>query len=342
MGDFSIFDDFEEEVVVIDKDYRILYANRKYLEDLGYKSKEEVLGKPCYKISHYREEPCDGECHPCPLKEIERTGKAVNVIHTHYTHNGGEFPVEICAFPLRDGNILQIIKDIKSDKEKYYLFSMSQRLSSISHLALGVAHQMSTPLNVIYTCVQLLEREYGTNEEINKIKEAICVCKNYVSKLLFMVRSPKERSLVDIKRAVHDSVELINIYAKEKGVKVEEDLQECGFLLGSEADVRHIAINLLTNAVDVSEEGKRVLVRTFRENSYAVIVVEDEGPGIEDEDLHKIFLPFYQGKNAKGEGCGLGLSIVSSALKDMGGTIEVNTAVGKGSKFTVKLPIFSL
>ncbi|MCY0866646.1 MAG: PAS domain-containing protein [Aquificota bacterium] len=113
MEHFSIFDDFEEEVVVIDQNYKIVYANNKYLEDLGYTSLEEVLGMPCYKVSHQREEPCDGECHPCPLREIEKTGRAVNVIHTHYTHTGSEFPVEICAFPLKNGSILQIIKSIR-------------------------------------------------------------------------------------------------------------------------------------------------------------------------------------------------------------------------------------
>jgi len=340
MEHFSIFDDFEEEVVVIDQNYKIVYANNKYLEDLGYTSLEEVLGMSCYKVSHQREEPCDGECHPCPLREIEKTGRAVNVIHTHYTHNGGEFPVEICAFPLKNGSILQIIKNIKSDKEKYYLFSMSQRLSSISHLALGVAHQISTPLNIIYTYVQMLEKKHGTDEDIEKVKEAILVCKDYVSRLLLMVRNSKERSLIDVKKAVQDSVELIEVYAKEKDVRIEGYFEDCGFLLGSEADIRHIVTNLLINAIDVSEKSKKVVVKTYKEKDYAVISVEDEGPGIEHEEIHKIFLPFYKGKRSKeGEGCGLGLSIVSSIVKYMEGIIEVQTALGGGSKFIVKLPL---
>ncbi len=340
MDQFSIFDIFEEEVVVIDRNYRILYANYKYAKDLGYNSKEEVIGKECFRISHYRDEPCDGECHPCPLKEIEKTGKAVNVIHTHYTHDKSEFPVEICAYPLQDGSVLQIIRGIKSDKEKYYLFSLSQRLSSISYLALGVAHQINTPLNIIYTYVQMLEREYGEKEEIERIKEAVCACKDYISKLLLMVRNSKERSLVDVKKAVEDCVELLKIYAEDRGVVIEKSIEQCGFVLGSESDVRHIITNLLINAIQVSDRGSRVYVRTGINGAYAFIEVQDEGPGIDPEELSKIFLPFYQGKNRKSkDGCGLGLSIVDSIVRDMGGNVHVDSEPGKGSKFVVKLPL---
>ncbi len=340
MREFSIFDDFEEEVVVIDRNYRILYANNKYAKDLGYTSRREVIGKECFRISHYRDEPCDGECHPCPLKEIEKTGRAVHVIHTHYTHDKSEFPVEICAYPLKEGSVLQIIKSIKDDKEKYYLFSLSQRLSSISQLALGVAHQINTPLNIIYTCAQMLERESGEKEEIVKIKEAVCACKDYINKLLLMVRNSKERSLVDIKKAAEDCIDLLRIYAEEKGVIIEKQLTHCGFVLGSEADVRHVITNLLVNAIQVSDRGQKVYVRTDANDGYAVVEVQDEGPGIDPEELNKIFLPFYQGKNRKSsDGCGLGLSIVESILRDMGGSVYVDSSPGKGSRFVVKFPL---
>jgi len=73
MEEFKVFDYLSEQVVVIDRNYRILYANEAYIKENGYSSKEEVIGQPCYRISHKRESPCEGECHPCPLKEIEKT-----------------------------------------------------------------------------------------------------------------------------------------------------------------------------------------------------------------------------------------------------------------------------
>ncbi len=68
--------------------------------------------------------------------------------------------------------------------------------------------------------------------------------------------------------------------------------------------------------------------------------MQDEGPGIDPEELNKIFLPFYQGKNRKSsDGCGLGLSIVESILRDMGGSVYVDSSPGKGSRFVVKFPL---
>ncbi|MGB9874451.1 MAG: sensor histidine kinase, partial [Hydrogenobacter sp.] len=192
----------------------------------------------------------------------------------------------------------------------------------------------------IYTCVQILEKEYGEKEEIERIKEAVCTCKDYISKLLLMVRNSKERSLVDIRKAVEDCVELLSIYAEDRGVIIEKIVQECGFVLGSEADLRHVITNLLVNAIDVSDTGKKVYVKTSVNGSYAMIEVQDEGPGIHPEELSKIFLPFYQGKARKNkDGCGLGLAIVNSILKDMGGSVHVDSQLGRGSTFVVKLPL---
>jgi two-component system NtrC family sensor kinase len=186
----------------------------------------------------------------------------------------------------------------------------------------------------------MLEREYGEKEEIEKIKEAVCACKDYVGKLLLMVRNSKERSLVDVKKAVEDCVELLKIYAEDRGVVIEKSIEQCGFVLGSESDVRHIITNLLINAIQVTDRGSRVYVRTGINGAYAFIEVQDEGPGIDPEELSKIFLPFYQGKNRKSkDGCGLGLSIVDSIVRDMGGNVHVDSEPGKGSKFVVKLPL---
>jgi two-component system NtrC family sensor kinase len=337
--DFSVFDDFEEEVVVIDKNYRIVYANKKYAEDMGYNSPQEVVGNFCYVVSHHRKEPCEGECHPCPLKEIEKHGRSVNVVHTHYTHDNRELPVEICAFPIEGGNkIIQIIRDIKSDKEKYYLFSLSQKLSSVGFLALGIAHQLSTPLGTILLALEELERKVGRCEEIDLIRSSLETCRNYVDKLLYLVKRNSSKDFVNIRRAVSEAVDLLRIYAKERGVSIEEDLQEVGYALCGEADVRHLVMNLVLNAVQASPEGGKVWVRLRAGEGSWVLEVEDRGPGIDPEELSKIFIPFYQGKN-KREGAGLGLAIVDSIVKEYKGSVEVRSRPGEGTLFRVSMPL---
>ncbi len=337
--DFSIFDHFEEEVVVIDRNFRIVYANRKYANDLGYKDPKDVIGNFCYVVSHHQTQPCEGECHPCPLREIERTGKSVNVVHTHYTHDNKEVPVEICAFPIENGEkIIQIIRDIKSDKEKYYLFSLSQRLSSVGFLALGVAHQLNTPLSTILLALEELEEKVGSCEEIETIRNAVSACKDYVDKLLFLVKRSSVKDLVDVKKAVSDSVDILRIYAKERKVNIETQLEDVGYQMGNEADIRHLVLNLVLNAVQVSPPGETVEVKLIKGKDSWTLEVRDRGPGIEQEELSKIFIPFYQGKS-KSEGSGLGLAIVDSIVREYGGSIDVDTKLGEGTTFKVSIPL---
>lgn len=337
--DFSVFDHFEEEVVVIDKNFRIVYANKRYAEDMGYNSPEEILGNLCYVVSHHQNEPCEGECHPCPLREIEKTGKSVNVVHTHYTHDKKEVPVEICAFPIENGEkIVQIIRDIKSDKEKYYLFSLSQRLSSVGFLAMGIAHQLSTPLSTILLSLEELEEKVGKSEETEIIRNAVNACKDYVDKLLFLVKRNSTRDFVDMRRAVSDSIDILNVYAKDKGVNIKAHLEDVGYLVGNETDIRHLVLNLVMNAIQASKKGDEVKVNLTKEGDNCILRVVDHGRGISSEDLNKIFIPFFQGKD-KREGSGLGLAIVDSIVREYHGSINVRSEVGKGSVFEVTIPL---
>jgi len=337
MGEFKIFEKFKEQVVVIDENYRIIYANEAYIKENGFKSKEEVIGKPCYTVSHKREEPCDGECHPCPLKEIQKRRSAVSVVHTHYTHDNKEVHVEICAFPIEEGKkIIQFIKNIKNDKEKFYLFSLSQKLSSVGYLALGVAHQLNTPLTTISLALEELEKKFGKCEEIEVIKNALQSCKTTVDKLLLFARKDNTKDLIDVKRAVEDVLELLKVYARERGVELEKELENV-YMLGNETDIRHIVLNLVLNAIQASDKGKKVKVSLKREDNNLVITVEDEGKGIPPEEVDKIFLPFYHGKD-KREGSGLGLAIVNDIVKSYGGKINLRSSLGKGSVFEVYLP----
>ncbi len=337
MKEFSVFEKLSEQVVVIDRDFRIVYANEAYIKENGYRSRTEVIGQPCYKISHKQETPCEGECHPCPLREIEKTGSAVNVVHTHYTHDNKETPVEICAFPLKDGKILQIIKNIKHHREKFYLFSLSQKLSSIGFLALGIAHQINTPLSSIALATEELSKKVGDSEEIQIIRNSVKACQDIVNKLLLFSSKHSKDDLIDLEKAVRDVIDLVKVYAKEKGVKVHIETEKV-YILGNESDIRHLILNLVVNAIQASDKGKEVKVKLYLEDEKAVLSVKDEGMGIPPQEMDKIFMPFYRGSN-KREGTGLGLAIVNEIVRSYNGEIKVKSELGKGSVFEVYLPL---
>ncbi len=337
MEEFSVFDSLDEQVVIIDRDYRIIYANEAYIKENGYKNKEEVIGQPCYKISHKRETPCEGECHPCPLKEIEKTRGTVKVVHTHYTHDNKETPVEICAFSMKDGRVLQIIKNIGRDVEKFYLFSLSQKLSSIGFLAIGIAHQINTPLSAIALATEELSKKIGEMEELQIIKSSVKACQDIVNKLLLFSNKKSKEDIIDLESAVRDVIHLVGVYAKEKGVRLKTRTEKV-YIFGNEADIRHMILNLVINAIQASDKGKEVFVELKTEGDKVKLSVKDEGGGIPPHEIDKIFIPFYTGSNKK-EGTGLGLAIVNEIVRSYNGEIKVKSELQKGSVFEVYLPL---
>ena len=123
-------------------------------------------------------------------------------------------------------------------------------------------------------------------------------------------------------------------------IQVERRYGEVGRVKGHAGQLNQVFMNLLTNAAQAlaGREGAVIELATERKGELVVITVADNGPGIPEEILPKIFDPFFTTKEV-GQGSGLGLSIVHGIVERHGGTIEVDSHVGKGTRFTVTLPV---
>ncbi len=100
----QIIDIFPDPFVVIDRDYKIIAANRNYLEHYGYKHSDSVVGRYCYEVSHHSSKPCSQHGEHCPLETVFETGQATQVMHVHYDRDGGEEHVQLHSNPLYDHN----------------------------------------------------------------------------------------------------------------------------------------------------------------------------------------------------------------------------------------------
>jgi Na+/proline symporter/signal transduction histidine kinase len=220
----------------------------------------------------------------------------------------------------------------------------SERLASIGRLAAGVAHEIGNPVTGIACLVQNLRAEDHSDlvrTSVDQILQQTKRIGNIVDSLMSFSRSgtPQENSE---RMNLHDTVlEAIRLVRLSRSGREVECLNACPpdlELQGDRQKFLQVFVNLLTNACDASQPGDRVEVRGLRENGQVQIEVRDKGQGIPKELHARVFEPFFTTKRP-GEGTGLGLPMVYRIIDDYGGSVEIDSVVGRGTRAIIRLPI---
>jgi signal transduction histidine kinase len=228
----------------------------------------------------------------------------------------------------------------------------AERLGVIGTMAAGVAHELGTPLAVISGSAEFLEDAELSSDRLREIGVKIRSQTERMSAIIqhlleFGRRGGGNREPADLNAVARAAVELMAATARKQQVVIRTELT--GATLGARvnvSEIEQVLSNLLLNAVQASRAGE-IVVTTRREerddaggrpHALGVITVEDHGRGIMAADLPRIFDPFFTTKGV-GEGTGLGLSVSYGIVRDHGGAIEVDSAVGRGTRFAVLLPL---
>ena len=227
----------------------------------------------------------------------------------------------------------------------------SERLASVGRLAAGVAHEVGNPVTGISSLAQNLKLETDNPdilETADQIQQQTRRISNILQSLMNFARTGNHAQAnryepVQIRRCVDESINLLSLSDKGRGL---DYLNECPgdlMVLGDEQRLVQVFVNLLANARDASPEGGHIRVGGFRDEYSAIIEVADEGTGIPPDQLDHIFEPFYTTKSAS-QGTGLGLSLVYSIVEEHYGTINVESPAdksrGRGTLVRVKLPAY--
>lgn len=228
------------------------------------------------------------------------------------------------------------------------------RLASIGELAAGIAHEINNPVAIMVEEGGWIDDILSTDrpvgpEDLAEIRRAVQMirtqgsrCKDITYKLLSFARKtdPIARP-VDVNGLVEEVVGLLAQKSRFALVNMETHLApDLPPVHVSPTEMQQVVLNLLNNAVDAINEktGGVINITTGREGDRLVLAVEDSGEGIPEANLPRIFDPFFTTKPV-GKGTGLGLSICYGIIDKMGGTIKVASSVGKGTTFTVSLPM---
>ena len=249
---------------------------------------------------------------------------------------------------------------VRMDKEKQIMNTQiveTGKLASIGELAAGIAHEINNPVAIMVEEAGwiedlLSEEDIKESENLDEFKRALKQihvqgkrCKEITHKLLsFARKSDSKVQDVQVNELLREVISLSEQRAKYSNVVINKSLEEnLPTIRVSEAELQQVFLNLINNALDAMEKtGGNIDVSTKMVSGHAgqniLIQVADEGTGIPESDLIRIFDPFYTTKPV-GKGTGLGLSICYGIVKQLGGDIEVKSAIGEGARFLIRIPL---
>jgi len=222
-----------------------------------------------------------------------------------------------------------------------------------SEFVSNVSHELKTPLALIRMFGETLDSGIVTEEKdkqkfygiIRKESERLTHLINNVLDFSRMDAGVKEYNFqeADLVEVVRSSLEAYKFQISDSGFRIESELPDEPMTIRIDKDaISQVLLNLLNNSVKYSDEVKYIMVKVHKESSSALISVTDHGVGIPKDELKKIFDKFYRvstSKTKETQGAGLGLTLSKHIVKEHGGTIEVESEVGHGSRFTIVLPM---
>ena len=319
------------------RDRRVISANQAFLDLVGF-DRDEIVGvTPPYPWWSPDETP--------------RTGFDPGTITSriYRCKDGTLVPVEVAShgIPGDDGEtelLLGVITDLTEQRRLDQQLMQSGKLAAIGELAAGVAHELNNPLFAILGLTEFLLKESDDDSRARRRLELIqqtgLEIKEIVRALLDFAReNAEERHVIPFEGVVRSTVDLVRRTNAHKGVELVETYDAPDALVNASPNqLKQIFLNLIANARQAMPLGGTVRIEVRRAGDHVAASVADDGPGIEPAVLARIFEPFFTTKRSSG-GTGLGLSVSLGIAESHGGSLTASTEVGRGTTFTVRLPL---
>lgn len=351
----TVVNGIQDHMMVIDLNYRIIEVNRALLQMVGLR-REEVVGRHCYEVSHHLKQPCTDPDHPCPLKAAVATGKAAAATHVHFDKDGRENYFHVVCHPLfdKEGRVHQVVdlsRDITKEIHAQARLLHDDKMTSLGKLSASVVHEINNPLTGILNFVKLMQSiladGHPGQEELDDIGRYLAMVYNETSRvsktlanlLAFSRKTKPEFKPVDLNEVITEMLSLVGYQMRLQGITLKQHLNpELLPVWADKGQMRQTLLNLLLNAQDAMPQGGVITLETKNSRQREVVVkISDTGKGIPKESLSQIFDPFFTTKKSV-SGAGLGLSVVYGIVRDHKGTITVDSVLGQGTSFTIRLP----
>jgi two-component system sensor histidine kinase HydH len=338
----NVLEAMHSAVVAVDKDGKIIMFNR-LAEDIFSISRENAVNQD-YQAVFPNDE--------CLLKQTLERQRTTREVEREFRTFSGEDKFLIigtsCLFDegKKFNGGVAVIHDITELKKYEEEAKRSERLSALGNLAAGVAHEIRNPLNAISITAQRLKSEFTPQRDkeeyiffIKTILDEIKRLDNIINQFLSLAKAQKLNLVsTDMGRFLNEVVDLVEIEAKEKNIRVTREFTSLPETKIDPDELKKALLNIMLNGIQATPLGGTLNINVYLNDSQkdVLIKIKDSGMGIPKENLSKIFQPYF---STKEKGTGLGLSIAHRVITDHKGKIEVESELGKGTVFTVTLPI---
>ena len=341
------FDAIVDPLAIVDRSFRIVRTNLAHAAVAG-RDVRKVNGERCHAVLFGSATPCDG----CP---VQRTFATLDSAEGEIHDVKRERTYRMWSFPMSSGDqqgrgetrpdqAVCHYKDVTGEKELQRHLLQTEKMAAVGTLSGGVAHEINNPLGAILAFAQLGLQDAAEGSTVfdflSEIERNALRCKRIVDGLLTFSRPSRgDRCPVRLDEVVGRAVFLCqHQFAKRQVVVTATHADGVPPVIGDANQIEQVLVNLLSNAYGAVPNGGRIHVSTeVRPGERVVLSVEDNGHGISERHLPKIFEPFFTTR-PDGKGTGLGLFITYGIVKDHGGTIQVESRVGSGTRFDVTFP----
>jgi len=344
-------------IMATDMTGSILIWNRAAEETLGYKA-AEVIGKmsidkiypegTARKVMQMLRSPDHGgvgKLKAYPMVYVRQDGTVVEgnlSAAIIYDANGKEIASVGSFVDLKER--LEMERALRRTQEQLL---QSEKLAAMGRLTSQIAHELNNPLYGIMNTLELLKTEVSPQSKRRKVLEMALSETVRLSELLrkmlsFSRPDQEEKQAVDLNTVVDEILLLHEKQLQENDIKIKTSFAgELPPIMASKNQLRQVFLNLVANARDAMPDGGTLSVKTHSDKTNVKIEIGDTGVGIKEEHLKRIFDSFFTTKDSI-KGVGLGLSVCYGFIKDLGGDIQVRSAVGAGTTFTITLPILEV
>lgn len=339
----TILEEMEEDVILLDTKGIIVDMNCNVYERKGLR-REDILGLSCWEVegADFCCETLEGRC---PFRTTLRTGKKAEEIHSYVDDSGRMRYYRVYTYPVFDTarqltHIMEIRRDITNRTNMELRLQQSEKMAAIGELATYIAHEIRNPLFAIGGFANSLLRSSSLDDNAREKASIILQESKRLDGILksilnFARPTDARQTVVDINRIVADTMDIMGIGCKDKGIEIRLELgKNIANVKGDGEMLKQCLINMIKNAIEAMPDGGVLALRTSMTTSHVRLEIMDTGRGIPPELRDKVFNPFF---STKEQGAGLGLPMTKKIIEEMGGMVEIHSKSGEGTRVVVDL-----